>query len=66
MTEEEQDPGLRIQQIDAEMADLQQSIDRVAQGKDESSAERRAELNERMQQLKAEKNQLLREQDAQG
>lgn len=58
------DPGLRIEQIDAEMVELQKEIDAIKDDTDKGSAESRASLNERMQQLKAEKNKLLKDMDA--
>jgi hypothetical protein len=61
---EPSDPGLRIEQIDAEMQQVDREMQRVKDGKDESSARSRAELQERLQQLKSEKNMLIKRQDA--
>lgn len=55
-------PGVRIKQIDAEMLSLQKELERIKDGTDEGSSRNRAELNERMQQLKSEKNLLVKEQ----
>jgi len=66
MADDQEDPALRIEQIDAEMAEIDRSMKQAAEGKDEGSSEKRAELNERLQQLKAEKNTLLRKMDAAG
>ena len=60
----EADPGLRIEQIDAELAELDQQIQGIKNDTDEAASTSRAELNERIQQLKSEKNQLLKEIDA--
>lgn len=60
----QQNPGLRIKQIDAEMTELKSEMKRVSEGKDAASARSRAQLNERMQQLKAEQNKLMMQQDA--
>ena len=55
------DPGLRIEQIDAEMVEIEQEMKRVEGRADEAGSRERAELTERMQQLKSEKNMLIKQ-----
>lgn len=58
------DPGLRIKQIDAEMVEIEQEMKRVEGHDDEAGSRDRAELTERLQQLKSEKNMLVKQQNA--
>jgi len=60
-----QGSGLRIQQIEAELTELEKGLKRIKEGTDEASARGRAELTERMQQLKAEQNRLIKQQGSQ-
>lgn len=58
------DPGLRIEQIDAEMVEITQQMKRVEGHADEAGSRNRAKLTERLQQLKSEKNMLIKRLDA--
>jgi len=57
-------PGLRIKQIDAEMVEIEQDMKRIEGHANEAGSRDRAELTERLQQLKSEKNMLLKQQNA--
>lgn len=59
----DEDPSLRIEQIDAEMVQIDQSMKQTEGQVGDAASAKRAELNERMQQLKSEKNMLIKRLD---